>query len=71
MKRALLILSLAATLTAQSRQIMVISHRDVDRLGEADHVDKWQDVVDRGVVGIQTDRPAELVRYLRSKKLHK
>ena len=39
----------------------------VDRLGEADRPEIWQDAIDRGANGIQTDRPAELVQYLRSK----
>lgn len=42
----------------------------VDRLGSADNPSAWQDAVDRGATGIQTDRPAELVEYLRSRKLH-
>jgi glycerophosphoryl diester phosphodiesterase len=42
----------------------------VDRLGAADNPRDWQDAVDRGAAGIQTDRPAELVEYLRSRKLH-
>ena len=41
----------------------------VDRLGSADNASAWQDAVDRGATGIQTDRPAELVEYLRSHKL--
>jgi glycerophosphoryl diester phosphodiesterase len=43
----------------------------VDRLGSADNARAWQDAVDRGAAGIQTDRPAELVEYLRSHKLRK
>jgi glycerophosphoryl diester phosphodiesterase len=43
----------------------------VDRLGAADHLANWQDAIDRGATGIQTDHPAELVQYLRSKGLHK
>jgi glycerophosphoryl diester phosphodiesterase len=43
----------------------------VDRLGSADNASAWQDAVDRGAAGIQTDRPAELVEYLRSHKLRK
>jgi glycerophosphoryl diester phosphodiesterase len=43
----------------------------VDRLGAADNPRSWQDAVDRGAAGIQTDRPADLVEYLRSHKLHK
>jgi glycerophosphoryl diester phosphodiesterase len=41
----------------------------VDRLGSADNPSAWQDAVDRGAAGIQTDRPAELAGYLRSRKL--
>ncbi len=43
----------------------------VDRLGDADRPELWQDAVDRGATGIQTDRPAELVQFLRSRKLHR
>jgi glycerophosphoryl diester phosphodiesterase len=43
----------------------------VDRLGDADRVERWQDAIDRGAAGIQTDKPAELVQYLRSKGLHR
>jgi glycerophosphoryl diester phosphodiesterase len=43
----------------------------VDRLGAADNIDHWQDAIDRGATGIQTDKPAELVRYLRQHHLHK
>jgi glycerophosphoryl diester phosphodiesterase len=43
----------------------------VDRLGAADQVGMWQDALDRGATGIQTDHPAELVQYLRSRGLHK
>lgn len=39
----------------------------VDRLGPADNPQFWQDAIDRGATGIQTDRPAELVAYLKSK----
>lgn len=39
----------------------------VDRLGTADTPAHWQDAVDRGATGIQTDHPAELVEYLKSK----
>jgi len=42
----------------------------VDRLWSADNQPAWQDAVDKGAAGIQTDHPAELVRYLRSKGLH-
>ncbi len=43
----------------------------VDRLGEADRPEIWQDAIDRGADGIQTDKPAELVEYLRSKGYHR
>jgi glycerophosphoryl diester phosphodiesterase len=43
----------------------------VDRLWNADNADKWQDAIDHGAAGIQTDHPAELVRYLRARGLHK
>ncbi|MCC6342337.1 MAG: glycerophosphodiester phosphodiesterase family protein [Bryobacterales bacterium] len=38
-----------------------------DRLGRADNPAFWQDAIDRGATGIQTDHPAELVLYLKSK----
>ena len=40
----------------------------VDRLGSADNPAGWQDAVERGASGIQTDRPAELVEFLRARK---
>jgi glycerophosphoryl diester phosphodiesterase len=43
----------------------------VDRLGAADNARGWQDAVDRGAAGIQTDRPAELVEFLRTYKSRK
>jgi glycerophosphoryl diester phosphodiesterase len=43
----------------------------VDRLGPADNETSWQDAIDRGASGIQTDRPAELAAYLRSKGYRK
>jgi glycerophosphoryl diester phosphodiesterase len=39
----------------------------VDRLGAADTADTWQEAIDWGADGIQTDHPEELVRYLREK----
>ena len=39
----------------------------VDRLGPADSPKFWQDAIDRGATGIQTDHPAELVAYLKAK----
>lgn len=43
----------------------------VDRLGTDDRPEAWQDAVDRGASGIQTDHPAELVQYLRARNFHK
>lgn len=37
----------------------------VDRLGAADNEAAWRDAVGRGATGIQTDRPAELIAFLR------
>ncbi len=42
----------------------------VDRFGDADTPASWQDAVDRGATGIQTNKPAELVGYLRSRGYH-
>jgi glycerophosphoryl diester phosphodiesterase len=39
----------------------------VDRLGPADNQASWQAAIDAGADGIQTDHPAELVKYLREK----
>jgi glycerophosphoryl diester phosphodiesterase len=38
----------------------------VDRMGETDGPAGWQAAIDSGADGIQTDRPGELVEYLRS-----
>lgn len=43
----------------------------VDRLGPADNPEHWQDAVNRGATGIQTNKPAELVNYLRTHNSHK
>lgn len=43
----------------------------VDRFGDADTAAGWQDAIDRGATGIQTNKPAELVEYLRSRGYHK
>ena len=42
----------------------------VDRLWAQDTPELWQDAIGRGVRGIQTNRPAELVDFLRAKHLH-
>jgi glycerophosphoryl diester phosphodiesterase len=36
----------------------------VDRLGPADNPATWQEAIDQGADGIQTDHPEELVKYL-------
>jgi glycerophosphoryl diester phosphodiesterase len=43
----------------------------VDRFGDADAPASWQEAIDRGATGIQTNKPAELVAYLRSRGLGK
>lgn len=43
----------------------------VTLLGSADKPATWQNAIDRGATGIETDRPAELLEYLRAKGLHK
>jgi len=43
----------------------------VDRLGPEDTPSAWQDAIDRGATGIQTDHVADLVAYLRARGLHK
>jgi len=43
----------------------------VDRLGAQDTPDHWQDAIDRGATGIQTDRVADLLNFLRAKGLHR
>jgi glycerophosphoryl diester phosphodiesterase len=42
----------------------------VDRLGTADTEASWQNAIDRGANGIQTDHPAALAEYLRLHGLH-
>jgi len=39
-------------------------------LYDQDTPEYWQDAIDRGVSGIQTNHPEELVRFLRGKLLH-
>jgi glycerophosphoryl diester phosphodiesterase len=43
----------------------------VDRLGPADKPEIWAQAVEQGATGIQTDRPGELVEFLRAKGYHK
>jgi glycerophosphoryl diester phosphodiesterase len=42
----------------------------VDRLWEQDNPQAWQNAIDQGANGIQTNNPAELVQFLREKHLH-
>jgi glycerophosphoryl diester phosphodiesterase len=42
----------------------------VDRLGPADNEPSWQNAIDRGANGIQTDHPAALAEYLRLHGMH-
>ncbi|MDQ6758744.1 MAG: glycerophosphodiester phosphodiesterase family protein [Acidobacteriota bacterium] len=42
----------------------------VDRFGSSDNPAGWQDAIDRGATGIQTNKPAELVDYLRAHRYH-
>lgn len=41
----------------------------VDRMGSTDNPAGWQQAIDMGADGIQTDKPAELVEYLREHHL--
>jgi glycerophosphoryl diester phosphodiesterase len=43
----------------------------VDRLGPADTPEFWEDAVRRGATGIQSDHPAELVKFLRGNGWHR
>jgi glycerophosphoryl diester phosphodiesterase len=43
----------------------------VDRLGPADKPEIWLQAVEQGATGIQTDKPGELVEFLRAKGYHK
>jgi glycerophosphoryl diester phosphodiesterase len=43
----------------------------VDRLWDQDKPEFWQDAIDRGAKGIQTNHPAELLEFLRAKQLHR
>lgn len=41
----------------------------VDRLGAQDKVEDWQRAIDMGATGIQTDHPAEVVKYLKEHQM--
>jgi glycerophosphoryl diester phosphodiesterase len=38
-------------------------------MGTTDNPAGWQEAIDMGANGIQTDRPAELVEYLRGRNM--
>lgn len=42
----------------------------VDRMGSTDNPEGWQQAIDMGADGIQTDRPAELVEFLRAHNIY-
>lgn len=42
----------------------------LDRQGKTDYPEFWRAAVDQGVTGIQTDRPAALLAWLRGEGLH-
>jgi glycerophosphoryl diester phosphodiesterase len=43
----------------------------VDRLGPADNPETWSKAIEMGANGIQTNKPAELVQFLRSRSQHR
>jgi len=43
----------------------------LDRLGAQDTPEHWQDAADRGATGIQVDRVADLLQFLRARGWHK
>lgn len=47
------------------------AHDDDKAVDENNIKDSWQWILDRGATIIQTDRPKELLEYLRRKRLHK
>jgi glycerophosphoryl diester phosphodiesterase len=46
---------------------LYVDRQGADGSGPTDNPQKWQAAIDQGADGIQTDRPGELVRYLREK----
>lgn len=54
-----------------SRTLAIKADIFVDRLGDQDTEKDWQDAIDRGATGIQTNHPAELLEFLRNRKLHR
>lgn len=46
---------------------LYVDRQGSDRTGPTDNPEGWQAAIDAGADGIQTDRPGELVKYLREK----
>jgi glycerophosphoryl diester phosphodiesterase len=46
---------------------LYVDRQGSDRTGPTDNPQGWQAAIDAGADGIQTDRPGELVQYLREK----
>jgi glycerophosphoryl diester phosphodiesterase len=46
---------------------LYVDRQGSDKSGPTDNPAGWQAAIDAGADGIQTDRPAELVKYLREK----
>ena len=46
---------------------LYVDRQGSDKSGPTDNPEGWQKAIDAGADGIQTDRPAELVKYLREK----
>jgi glycerophosphoryl diester phosphodiesterase len=54
-------------LAKDSGAMVYVDRQGSDRTGPTDNPEGWQAAIDMGADGIQTDRPGELVRYLREK----
>jgi glycerophosphoryl diester phosphodiesterase len=46
---------------------LYVDRQGSDKSGPTDNPEGWQKAIDAGADGIQTDRPAELVKFLREK----
>jgi glycerophosphoryl diester phosphodiesterase len=54
-------------LAKDSGAALYVDRQGSDRNGPTDNPEGWQAAIDAGADGIQTDRPGELVKYLREK----
>jgi glycerophosphoryl diester phosphodiesterase len=54
-------------LAKESGAELYVDRQGADRNGPTDTPESWQAAIDAGADGIQTDRPGELVKYLRAK----